>query len=552
MSLAVSIAQQAAAEGSPASDVRRWRLAALFLIAAAPSAHLLFLACRCPLDLAPDEAHYWDWSRHLDWSYYSKGPLVAWLIRLSVAFFGDWSRALTGTDMVAVRLPAVVSGALLLVGLYRLTMLVYQDERLAFGVVAFGLTLPIVSAGSTLMTIDAPYTCCWGWALVFGYYAVFQGAAWAWPAAGLAVGLGILSKYTMVLWLPSIALFLAMSPPHRYQLRRRGFWIMIALAGACTLPIIYWNWRHDWVSLRHVGGQAGLDDARLRWHGPLEYLGAQCALFLIFWFLAWVRAMIAYRPSLQADAGTQYLWWMAAPTFLFFLVFSLKTPEEPNWPVAAYLSGMVLTAAWLRQILTGPNSFDRRINKFGLVAASLVGIMITLTMHHSEWVRPVLGWLSGPAAPDRPLPLRRFDPTCRLRGWHFLAQEIDRLREELVRAGEEPLLAADGWNMPGEIGFYCKGHPAVYCFGAVMGDRHSQHELWHPNPVSEPYQFAGRTFITVGESWAKLAWAFDRIERPQEVLYQEDGHPIASWKITVCRGFRGFLPGADDEAAGRY
>ena len=25
--------------------------------------------------------HYWDWSRHLDWSYYSKGPLVAWLIR---------------------------------------------------------------------------------------------------------------------------------------------------------------------------------------------------------------------------------------------------------------------------------------------------------------------------------------------------------------------------------------------------------------------------------------------------------------------------------------
>lgn len=44
--------------------------------------HLVYLLFFCPLNLAPDEAHYWDWSRHLDWSYYSKGPLVSWLIRL--------------------------------------------------------------------------------------------------------------------------------------------------------------------------------------------------------------------------------------------------------------------------------------------------------------------------------------------------------------------------------------------------------------------------------------------------------------------------------------
>jgi hypothetical protein len=47
------------------------------LIVAAALLHLLHMASGSPLDLAPDEAHYWDWSRHLDWSYYSKGPLVA-------------------------------------------------------------------------------------------------------------------------------------------------------------------------------------------------------------------------------------------------------------------------------------------------------------------------------------------------------------------------------------------------------------------------------------------------------------------------------------------
>ena len=64
----------------PSRDRLCHALAGLLILSAA-SAHLAYLALACPLDLAPDEAHYWDWSRRLDWCYYSKGPLVAWLIR---------------------------------------------------------------------------------------------------------------------------------------------------------------------------------------------------------------------------------------------------------------------------------------------------------------------------------------------------------------------------------------------------------------------------------------------------------------------------------------
>src|SRR5437660_8913207 len=125
-----------------APKVWPYRLTAALLIVAAAVLRLLYLAFDCPLDLAPDEAHYWDWSRHLDWSYYSKGPLVAWLIRLSCSLFGPWSVELTGSEMLAVRLPAVLCGSLLLLSLYALTVQVFGSDRLALGVLALGLTFP--------------------------------------------------------------------------------------------------------------------------------------------------------------------------------------------------------------------------------------------------------------------------------------------------------------------------------------------------------------------------------------------------------------------------
>src|SRR5205807_8057479 len=97
----------------------------------AGAASLAYLAGGRPLALAPDEAHYWDWSRHLDWSYSSKGPLVAWLIRAGCVLAGPWSEAHTGNLAFAVRLPAVVCGSLLLVSLYVLTVQVFGRDRLA-------------------------------------------------------------------------------------------------------------------------------------------------------------------------------------------------------------------------------------------------------------------------------------------------------------------------------------------------------------------------------------------------------------------------------------
>jgi hypothetical protein len=517
---------------------------------AATGLRVAYLARDCPLDLAPDEAHYWDWSRHLDWSYYSKGPLVAYLIRGSVALAGSWSERLTGSQILAVRLPAIICGVLLLISLYVLTSQVYGRENLAAGVVAAALTMPIIAAGAFLVTIDAPYTCCWGWALVLGHQAIFRGSGWAWPLAGLVVGLGILAKYTMVLWLPSVGLFLLASPEHRRHLWQPGFWIMTATAATCCLPIVIWNSQHDWAGFRHLRGLAGFSEnsSGFHWLGPFSYLGTQFLLHLGYWFVVWIIAMIATRPGNERAAGKAYLWWLSAPMFIVFFIFSFKTGGgEPNWPVAGYLSGLVLIAGWLGEQLQAPARWYRRLTVGGLVAAGTLGLAIIVLMHHSEWVRPAFAPMAGSPTARHPLPVRRLDPTCRLRGWRKLASEVDRLRGRLMAAGIEPILAGGSWTIPGELAFYCQGHPTVYCLGLANGDRHSQYDWWRPNPLEDPACFTGRTVIFVGEISPTLREAFQQVDSPKVVTHREDGYPVASWTVTVCRGFRGIrqMPAAE-------
>jgi hypothetical protein len=525
---------------TPAS-VWRWRLLAAFLILSAAGIRVAYLIHNCPLDLVPDEAHYWDWSRHLDWSYYSKGPLVAWLIRAGCELAGPWSEHMLGNPMLAVRLPAVICGALLLFSLYVLTLQVFGRERLAFAVVTLSLTLPLIAAGSSLMTIDAPYTCCWGWALVAMHHAIFRQSRWAWPVAGLLVGVGILAKYTMILFVPAVGLFLLTTPSQRWKLLRPGFWTMCLIGAACCVPILLWNMNHDWVSVRHVGGQAGVSEGvGILWLGPLSYLGMQFLMLLGFWFMAWAAAMLAHRPWKETDPGVRYLWWTSALMFGVFGVFSLKTHEEPNWPVTAYQSGIVLGTAWLCRQLRSPTDWYRRLMRAGLAVACSLGVLVTLVIHRSEVARPALLRLSGPPSEAHPLPLRRFDPTCRLRGWHYLGGELYWLCQELKAQGVEPILAGTHWTLPGEVGFYCRGHPQVYSLGRALGDRWSQYDLWHPNPLSDPHIFLGRTFVVVGQASDGLTQAFASVEPPRIIEYREGGQPLARWEARICRGFRGF------------
>jgi 4-amino-4-deoxy-L-arabinose transferase-like glycosyltransferase len=530
--------------------------------------HLAYIASPSALDLAPDEAHYWLWSQHLDAGYYSKGPLVAWLIRGSVELLGDWSRNHLGSEAFAIRFPATICGSLLLVSIYVLTRRCFRDERLALLVLLFALTFPVLSVGQTIMTIDAPFTCCWGWALVLGHRVWSKASHVAWPVLGLVIGLGMLAKFTMILWPISFTLFLLASSRRRNLVRSRNFWLMLIVAAICCLPMLWWNWRHDWVSLRHLGQQSGLNDpVGSRWLGPVRYMVGQFGLLLGFWFVVWGAAMLRFwwnhliplLPFPKREGGNShaalalgdasrgialsegYLWFLSAPAFFWFGLFSFITEVQLNWPVTAYLSGMVLAGAWLNRQWCEGWYWKRRALLGSAIGFGTLGLLMSIVTHNPSLIRPLLVRIAGERSADNPMPLRRVDPTCRIRGWQELGRQVDEIRADLLEEGIEPVIAASRWNYASELAFYCQGHPQVYSLGSALWDRQSQFDIWRPNPIADADQFCGRTFIfvDVGGRPPEFDQTFERVEPTRRIWYVESGQPIAFWDVTVCRAYRG-------------
>ncbi|MDC6657958.1 glycosyltransferase family 39 protein, partial [Leclercia adecarboxylata] len=121
---------------SPTQAIRpsrdpQFRLTLIFL-AVVTLLRLAWLAGR-PIDLYPDEAQYWIWAQHPAWGYFSKPPMVAWLIAASIHAFGD-------SDL-SVKLPATLGYFCTSLVVYRIAERLYDPRIAGWSAIAF-ITLP--------------------------------------------------------------------------------------------------------------------------------------------------------------------------------------------------------------------------------------------------------------------------------------------------------------------------------------------------------------------------------------------------------------------------
>ena len=174
-------------------DERSFRTA-IFVIFALTLVRLVWIAAGTT-DLYPDEAQYWLWSLTPDWGYYSKPPVVAWLIAATTALAGN-------DNEIAVRLsaPLLHFGTALMV--YAVAQRLY-DTRAAFWSSIAYATLPGVWVSSIIISTDAPLLFCWSIALYAFVRAREPGGERWWLAVGAAAGAGLLAKYAMAYWLLS-------------------------------------------------------------------------------------------------------------------------------------------------------------------------------------------------------------------------------------------------------------------------------------------------------------------------------------------------------------
>ena len=163
------------------------------------------------LELVGDEAYYWLWSRHPDFCYLDKGPVIAWFISAGTALFGQ---TVFGIRFFATLL-ALGTG----IGIFFLARRLFSD-RVAFWSVLLAAVTPLFAVGATLMTIDTVYIFFWTLAALTFWYAKDQTRLGWWLLTGVLVGLSMLSKYTGAIELVSFVGFCAWHPPSRQHFRR--------------------------------------------------------------------------------------------------------------------------------------------------------------------------------------------------------------------------------------------------------------------------------------------------------------------------------------------
>lgn len=547
-----------------------WR-ATLVLASCVTAARLVYLRWLCPYNLVEDEAFYWEWSRRLEWSYYSKGPGVAWTIAFSRGLLGDSTSP--GAAEFVIRAASPIFAGLTALLLAALARDATGERRAGFFAAACFLLVPMFQVSGLLFTIDGPYACCWAAGAWAAWRALGRGSRGAWAALAFALGAGFLYKYTILLLAPGVALF-AIFAGRRGELRTaRGWgWMLlaaIAIFGVCALPVIVWNHRNHWPTLAHLlghlgvaGGDMPVTQGKGGWtYDPawtLSFVGTQIgmigpaiALMGIGAWRAWVgwrgtrtggregaetggtpaprTARVARAVDLGGPhVGEFFLLCCAVPLLAFYFVVSFAAEPEGNWALASYLTGACLGGL---AVVRGMDALVRSRTRKNAASVwwhltLIVGTVVALVTPRLdligralqpgyEWIAERYESMTGRVRDASAGPRRPLVPVHRFMGADRMGSHVARLAEQLRgETGQEAFIVALHYGRAAHLAFYTPGRPTVYCSSALMLEgRRTQYDYWVETDLRQAAKLLNLPAVLVGgksvDDWRPY---FERVE----------------------------------------
>ncbi len=437
-----------------------WLLAVVFVIRAA---YVIFFST----PLLGDESYYWDWGRQLDWGYFSKPPLIAWLMAL-VSWIG-------GAHELTIRIAPLVIGTASLAMLSSLAGKLY-GRQVAYLTAIMVLATPANAGLNLFLTIDAPLVFFWTAALgLFWSWVDNQKSAFLLPLLTVVLGLGILSKQMMMLFPLFAILFLVLCPGKRYLLRKVSLWLSILGGFLFLIPVLMWNNSHDWITLKHTQHHFGGTEGSLLLRMPLNFLDfiAKQAGILspLIWLLLILILFFGIAQFKKLSDRERYLLVFSGFPIAFMHLMSLRQIMQPNWPAVYYVGGFILLAGWLNgsfEIPRLPVHF-RKWKKAALVTGFVcvvVGYALSPTLN-------AVG-LAGH---------RKMDPFRRMLGWKETAEELNAYLVKVPRPEQTFIIALGHRYHASEMAFYVPGQPRTYRW-EPLDQIASQYELW-TNPIDD-------------------------------------------------------------------
>lgn len=430
---------------SAAAAIDRATLAFLGVLVAITAARIVALQIN-PLGLYFDEAQYWMWSREFDWGYFTKPPLIAWVIGATTALFGDaeW----------AVRLGSPLAHAVAAGALYVLGRLMYGAWA-GFWVGLGYLALPGIFFSSSLISTDALLLPMWSLALL-AMWRLMMTRSWTWAAVlGLALGFGVLAKYAMLYFVLCTAMAAHWMPPVREALRAGRALLAGLIALVVIAPNLIWNVQNGFATARHTASNARFDAADLfNLDELLEFLTGQAGvlgpiLFVVMIGIVWN----AWRRSSGLSDQDKFLISYILPPFVFVSIIAFVSRANVNWVAVAYpailvwFTGTLFSSAQGRRTLGASLAVNIAI---GLAFAYVVTSMPALA-NRAKGIRSAQHWeATADAIAARARPQENEPPFTAVlvddRSAYF---ELAYYWREERRAGE-PLPPVRMWVLHGE------------------------------------------------------------------------------------------------------
>ncbi len=472
------------------------------------------------LGLAPvhfDEAQYWTYGEALDFSYYSKPPLAAWLIRASTEIFGQTE---FGLRFFIPLLHAWIGWLLYATGRWMF------DARTGFWAALVYTAAPGVIVSSNIMSTDP--------VMMAGFALALYGLTRAlvaeedgrpslkwWALCGAAVGAGMLGKYTGVAFFATglgYALFSRQGP-----MRLDGALVALLAALVVLSPNIAWNAMHEFATVTHVGENAAVGANPFKPGDFAEFVGAQFGVFGPVAFGA-LLLMFLKRSTWADEWRYRLLMWLTAPLIAVIALKALMGGANPNWAAASYVAGSLMIAAWLLDL-------ERR---GWLVLHGLIGVVAT-----AAFLLATVLYAEDAAGMKRSYdPFKKSRPAAAFCG-HVLAAMEETGVETLV-SDNRRRLAECMW------------------YGGFGVERIA---VWNPDGVANNhYEMVASLrvgdnrdmlLIVQGGDGAKIAAAFGEhslLKEGEDQIYINRAEPYQIWRV---RGFKGY-PGewAPDAATG--
>jgi len=314
----------------------------------------LFLS---PIELSVDEAQYWHWSRSLEWGYFTKPPMIAWIIALSTSIFGqeEW----------AVRLCSPIIHFLISILLWIASHSFFNDNSGRVAALIWIFT-PIASLGSFIISTDTPLLLFWSLGLIFLIKLIKTRTLAYSLLIGLTIGLGLLSKYASLYFLIFLVLWWLIYDRGK-NLDIKSLILITLFTFIFASGNIYWNYENDFATFSHTASNADLKSINFNYKNMFEFLLSQ---LLVFGPILLILYIFVVFESFYINKNLSLLAMLSFPIIFLITIQGFLKIANANWAITAYIAATILLSIFV--------VINKRINmRFIFKVGLLVNIAIS-------------------------------------------------------------------------------------------------------------------------------------------------------------------------------